>query len=446
MKDNSIEEAAEQILGSDYALCRVPRHARYSWPSMALEQMAQGGCIANVVLGAEIGHKMTSTDALLAVLLGNLILALMGLVLGMIGCREGMTTSMLGRWTGLGVVGTGLLSLITTGSLFGWFGIQAAIAGDGLEAIGRLGYAWTWTLANGALVTFVVVFGFRWMVGASWITGPIFLVVVIWACVVALQDSGHKKQDLELSELSLLHGTGIVVGGWVVGTTIASDVFRFARSKRQAASLVALPRSCSLAVYMVAGVLLSQAYGTDDVITIMHESVGLGAVVVVVAGEMVINCTNIYSASLAIVALIDTVFGWQIPRPAVTVACGTVGSALGACGILRGFIPFLDLLSVTFPPAAGIICCEYLVVKGFRSQLDETRASGTMPETAPVCVPASLVAWLAAALLGHFLPWGMPYLYSLFGAALFYGLLSITGLRPSYGSMKIGSARSSTKL
>ena len=25
------------------------------------------------------------------------------------------------------------------------------IAGDGLEAIGRLGYAWTWTLANGAL-------------------------------------------------------------------------------------------------------------------------------------------------------------------------------------------------------------------------------------------------------------------------------------------------------
>ncbi|CAE6916544.1 codB [Symbiodinium sp. CCMP2592] len=298
VKENSAEEAAEQILGSDYALCRVPRHARYSWPSMALEQMAQGGCIANVVIGAQIGHKMTSTDALLAVLLGNLILALMGLALGMIGCREGMTTSMLGRWTGLGVVGTGLLSLITTGSLLGWFGIQAAIAGDGLEAIGRLGYAWTWTLVNGALVTFIVVFGFRWMVGASWITGPIFLLVVIWACIVSLRDSGHEKHDVELSELSLLHGTGVVVGGWVVGTTIASDVFRFARSKRQAASLVALPRSCSLAVYMVAGVLLSQAYGTDDVITIMHESVGLGAVVVVVAGEMVINCANIYSAML----------------------------------------------------------------------------------------------------------------------------------------------------
>ena len=37
---------------------------------------------------------MTSTDALLAVLLGNLILALMGLALGMIGCREGRVSGM----------------------------------------------------------------------------------------------------------------------------------------------------------------------------------------------------------------------------------------------------------------------------------------------------------------------------------------------------------------
>ena len=45
--------------------------------------------LGNGSLGTHAGHKMTSTDALLAVLLGNLILALMGLVLGMIGCREG---------------------------------------------------------------------------------------------------------------------------------------------------------------------------------------------------------------------------------------------------------------------------------------------------------------------------------------------------------------------
>ena len=144
-----------------------------------------------------------------------------------------------------------------------------------------------------------------------------FLVVVIWACAVSLQDydlAGH----VEVSELSLLHGAGVVVGGWVVGTTILSDYSRFARSKRQAVSIVLLPRCGSITAYMLVGVLLAQAHGTDDIIAVMGESIGMGAVVVVVAGEMVINCSNIYSATLAMVSFFDMAFGWRIPRPLLT--------------------------------------------------------------------------------------------------------------------------------
>jgi hypothetical protein len=42
---------------------------------MAMEQVAQGGCIAVVVIGAQLGHKMTERNAILAVIIGNLILA-----------------------------------------------------------------------------------------------------------------------------------------------------------------------------------------------------------------------------------------------------------------------------------------------------------------------------------------------------------------------------------
>ena len=62
-------------MGSDFALERVPKSMRYSWVSMAVEQVAQGGCIAVVVIGAQLGHKMTGRDAFLAVIFGNLILA-----------------------------------------------------------------------------------------------------------------------------------------------------------------------------------------------------------------------------------------------------------------------------------------------------------------------------------------------------------------------------------
>lgn len=39
------------------------------------------------------------------------------MVVGAIGCREGLTTSLLARWTGFGVVGSQLLSFIVTLSL-----------------------------------------------------------------------------------------------------------------------------------------------------------------------------------------------------------------------------------------------------------------------------------------------------------------------------------------
>ena len=155
-----------------------------------------------------------------------------------------------------------------------------------------------------------------------------------------------------------------------VGSTVVSDVFRFSRSKRAVVSQVMLPRTLSIVTYMIAGVVIARACGSDDVITIMNTSAGMWAVVIVVAGEMVINCTNLYFSGLAIVAILD-VCGCRAPRPIVTIICGIIGSAAGALGILKRFIFFLNLLAVAFPPVSGIMCCEYFFVKAFRANLDE---------------------------------------------------------------------------
>lgn len=67
--------AKGQLMSDDFALKRVPGVGRYSWLSMAIEQVAQGGCIAVVVIGAKLGHEMTAWAAFTAVILGNSILA-----------------------------------------------------------------------------------------------------------------------------------------------------------------------------------------------------------------------------------------------------------------------------------------------------------------------------------------------------------------------------------
>eukprot|EP00913_Durusdinium_trenchii_P032696 g30605.t1 len=266
---------------------------------MAIEQVAQGGCVVVVVVGAQLGHRMSATEALVAVVLGNGFLAVICMVVGAIGCREGLTTSLLARWTGFGVVGSQLLSFIVS-----WFGIQAAIAGEGLHTITSgitsLQLSWPWTALNGFLVTLVAAFGFRYIVGIAWLTGPAFLVAVVWA-LWRVEEAHDAREDTQ--RMSVGEGTNLVVGGYIVGSVIVSDAFRFSRSKRQVVSQVLLPRSLAIIGYMLAGVQMARMCGTDDVIQIMKRTVGLWAVVVVVAGEMVINCTNLYFSGLALVAI-----------------------------------------------------------------------------------------------------------------------------------------------
>ncbi|NED92618.1 cytosine permease, partial [Streptomyces sp. SID11233] len=76
------------------------------------------------------------------------------------------------------------------------------------------------------------------------------------------------------------------------------------------------------------------------------------------------------------------------------------------------FTGFLNLLGVLFPPIAGIMITEYFVARVWRRDLDDSRAAGTLPERAPVWVPASLVVWLIAALIGEYVDWGLPSINS----------------------------------
>ncbi len=116
-----------------------------------------------------------------------------------------------------------LFSKIRPSSQVGWFGIQAEIAGEGLQAILHVNPQWLWTLVNGMLVTLVAAFGFRYIVGVAWITGPAFFIVVMWSSAVSIQDpSLMKEQKVHDPELSLLQGTGIVVGGYIVAGLIFS--------------------------------------------------------------------------------------------------------------------------------------------------------------------------------------------------------------------------------
>src|SRR4029079_12885422 len=129
----------------DFALNRVPKDRRYGFVSMLLQWLAQSGALSQFVLGATIGAGMTFGHALAAFSLGAVVLELVIFAVGLAGQREGLSMTLLTRFTGFGRNGSALVSLVIAISLVGWFGIQNAIFADSLSSLVG-GAPWVWSV------------------------------------------------------------------------------------------------------------------------------------------------------------------------------------------------------------------------------------------------------------------------------------------------------------
>lgn len=423
----------------DYSLARVPRSARKHWFPIAVQRFGQVSALSQFLLGATLGYALNFWDAALAFLLGSLILEVVITVVGIIGQKEGMQTSLLTRWTGFGEVGSSLVGLAIAMSLIGWFGVQSAISAESLDALmpGLLPVP-VWSIIFGLLVTAVVAFGFKGMQWLANITVPLFLVLVGWSVVSEL--SRHSITDLMSRDpagepMSVLAGAGIVAGGFIVGAIITSDMTRFNRTSMDVVKVTVVGITLGELVIGMAGVLLAHAAQSGNIVAIVTSAVGWVGLLIIVTGTLKINDWNLYSSVLGLVNFASTTLNKALPHLLTTLVIGVIGTLLAAFGILQGFIPFLTVLAAAFPPIAGIMVAEYFVVRKFRPQLDATRDLGTLPPTAPRVVPATIVIWLVASLAGYFLTWGIPSITALLVSFTLYVVAGKLGLVRGVGEV-----------
>lgn len=424
----------------DFALSRVPRSAQRSWFGIAVQRFGQVSALSQFLLGATLGYSMTFGNAVLAFLFGSIILEVIMCIVGIIGQREGLNTALLARWTGFGEIGASLVGLAIGISLIGWFGIQSAISAESLVALmpGLLP-VWAWCMIAGLVVTAIVAVGFGGMQWLANVTVPLFLVLVGWSIITEL--SRHSLSELVSSappgpEMSVGQGTAIVAGGLIVGAIITADMTRYNRSTADVIKQTVVGVTLGEFVIGLAGVLLAHAAGTGNIVAIVTSSVGIVGLLIVLSGTLKINDWNLYSASLGLVNFVSTAFRKDLHRVSTTIVLGIVGSALAAVGILGKFTDFLIVLSAAFPPIAGIMVAEYFIVKIWRGELDESRATGTLPETAPRVVPATIIIWLVSSVVGYFVTWGIPSITSLVLSMVLYIAAGKLGLIKAVGEAR----------
>ncbi|CAM3625131.1 cytosine permease [Kibdelosporangium persicum] len=387
----------------DYSLSRVPAKARYGWGWVAVQQFGQISDLITFSTGVILGAGLSFWGAFWALTLGSVVLELVAVFVGIAGCREGLSTSVLTRWTGFGRYGSALLGLIISISLIGWFGIQNGVFALGMNAIAPVLDPWVWSLITGVVITVFVMYGFRAMRWVAVAAVPAFQIVIAYSVITefAKVDVGALFSAGPLGEpMTIAAGATLVAGSYMAGATIMPDMNRFNRNARDVVKQSVLSITLGQYVMGLIGVLLAYAVKGQDAVAILTSTVGVIGVITLVAAVVKINDWNLYSSSLGIVNAIDTLTGVKVNRVWATLIIGIAGTTLSAAGILDRFVDFLMILGVTLPPIAGIVVAEYYIVKRWRGELDESRQRGVLPATEPTLIPVTLVIWAVSAWFG----------------------------------------------
>lgn len=411
-------------VGDDYSLTRVPMSARQSLWSITIIRVGALATITQFILGASLGFGMTFWQAFWATMLGSVILQIISFLLGYAGAREGLSTSLLSRWTGFGRYGSSIIGAVIGISCVGWFGVQNSVFAEGIvQATGGKLPLSVAAAMTGLSVTVLVIFGFRLLSIVATITVPAFLIAVGFGIYHVLSD--YSISDLFTATpagdpLTMGAAATMVAGGFIIGAVITPDFTRFAKSGKDVFWMATIGVLVGeLGINMIA-VLLALAARTNDVVSIMVQTSGWFGALVVILSTVKINNLNLYSSSLGFTNIFDSVFKLKLNRGMVTLVIGVIGTLLSIMGILDYFVDFLVFLGVLVPPIAGIIVVEYFVLKTHRKALDKTKKEGKLPENVGRMHPITIIAWVAGFAAGYVVTIGIPSINSLLVSGIVY--------------------------
>ena len=380
-------------LTDDHARSPVPRGEGVSGWRVAMVIVGFAITLPLMLTGSRMGLALGVGNAVQAFVAGGLILMAAGSLTAMVAADARLSTYKILEFS-FGRSGAKLVSALLALTLFGWYGVTAALFGDALRAAamdihGVHLNTVTGIVVGSALMIAVTVFGFRALDLLSVIAVPLLVTFLLMLVARTIGDVDGKSGQVQ-GDIQLGVAVSMVVGTYIVGVVLVPDLCRYARSVCQGVLAVVSALGVGLPFVLAASAVPSIAANDDDLVAIMVK-LGLGApaLFVIVFATWTSNANNLYSTSLGLAAVIERVAKWKI-----TVAAGIVGTLVAIGGITDYFMPFLLALGITIPPVAGIYLVDYFVVRG-RDLYADRRAVDVSPFN-----PAAFAAWLLATAAG----------------------------------------------
>ena len=350
------KKAAEQG-GSEieYAFGRVPADKRKAFSTILVILIGYCISLSNFVTGATVGSKMSFSGTVWSIVVGNAILALVAVMVGIIGAKSGKTTLVLAR-NFLGKRSSAIMSVLIALSAVNWIAVNA----DTFANMILTNFKW-WPLPVWLTAIIVVAIwaqsairGVKGLEIVSWLGAPAAVILAIASFIAIGTKTGFGAVIHYVpgeGQLTFAAGSTSIVGAWIFGCIVTPDVTRYAKNGKHVSLAAPIAVYVGLAMIELVGAMTAQATGNASFVA-ATAALGLGILVFVCAIFCVWTTqdNNIYSASLSLQNIfVDTKLEGKVKHAWLAIIVAALAAIFGC---RRCEVPSARRQGSVGPPAA----------------------------------------------------------------------------------------------
>lgn len=354
---------------NSYIQERIPASQKKSWIGVAAIYFGMTAAISSFSAGGGLITGLNLTNSFISAIAGSVLLLLIFFVpMGYIGAKEGYNTYLIGEYV-FGKKATNIITGLVIAVLpgVGWYAVQVSISAEAVNQMFVVGnFTNLFIVILGLLFVIPALFGITSMSWLDYISIPAILLITILGFVKVLSISSLNGvfAYTPSTNQSIFWGINLIIGASVAGACFSPDYTRWIQGDMKTvtytgAAGIITPKVALTAVGSMMA-LTATSIGVDEPWDISQVLAALGlpglAMLLIVLLQWTTTIVAAYSAGIALTKAL----GWS--RFWWTLIVAVTGVILALLGIIKFFIPFLNILAAFVSPVAAIIITEYFFV------------------------------------------------------------------------------------
>lgn len=366
---NVLGTAESQEAFNDYEFSPVPEEKKNTWKSQLFVWLGVGFCLTAFTLGGQIALGLGFWPTVAAIFIGSIILTLIGCLVGRIGVKTSLSSTVSSRFT-FGKYGAMVFGIIVALCNMGWFGYQCTFFGSSVANVFKLASGINVNVSmaiivGGLLMMITAIVGYKGIKMLSSFGVPLLFLLILFGIgkTLATVPSTEIFNAPVTEPISFATAVSLMIGSFIVGVSIVQDFTRYSKTTTDSTVGITLGFCIGYPAVVICGAIFACAYQSNDLTNTLINVLGFGyiAAFIIIVATWTTNDNNLYQSTLG---LTNTFHGMlSLPRWIVTAICGIFATILGAIGMIDWLVPFLSLLCVLIPPISGAMLADFYLLK-----------------------------------------------------------------------------------